>query len=231
MLADARLLEGDGRFDVVQGAIAAASNGGLAFRLDVAKHFDGSPPHDDALLADLSDAPAQREATTTTYFDYLNRLAELEAALRGNGQWALPHPWLMTFIGDSRVEPVVNAELAAIDPAADLGPLGQIVLSPIRPSAISSPLLRLPSHELSYALNLVRIPATGDPDETDRLVKANRAAYARIKAAGGTLYPVSALPLSQPVWRDHLGPAFERLQAAKRKFDPANVLTPGYEIF
>ena len=168
---------------------------------------------------------------TIAYRDYLHRLAPLEAALRANGQWHFPHPWLTTFIGDRQVESVVNAELAALKPPADLGPLGQIVLSPIRTSAISSPLLRMPSDELSYAFNLVRIPATDDRRAARRLVEANQAIYRRIKAAGGTLYPVSALSLSRRQWRDHFGPAFAQLEAAKRRFDPDDTLTPGYEVF
>ena len=123
------------------------------------------------------------------------------------------------------------AELAALEPPADLGPLGQIVLSPLRTSAISSPLLRMPSDELSYAFNLVRLPATGDRRAAGRLVEANQATYRRIKAAGGTLYPVSALALSRRQWRDHFGPAFAQLEAAKRRFDPHDTLTPGYEVF
>ena len=231
MLNDERLLSSEKRFDAVQGAIAFAPGGGIAFRIDAAKNFDGSAPDDDALLAGLSDDPALRQPTTIPYFEYLDRFAALEATLRENGQWRFPHPWLTTFIGDSQVESVVNAELDALNPAADLGPLGQIVLSPIRRSAISSPLLRLPADELCYAFNLIRIPATDDAGEASRLVDANRAVYERIKAAGGTLYPVSAFPLSQDEWRGHFGSAFGQLDAAKREFDPARILTPGYEIF
>jgi len=225
MLADARLLSGDQRFDAVQGAIVAPPSGDIAFRLDAAAFFTGD---DDVLPAGLSDDPAQRQPTTIAYVDYLNRFEPLEAALRANGQWSLPHPWLTTFIGDSQVESVVAAELDELNPAADLGPFGQIVLSPIRTSAISSPLLRMPSDDLSYAFNFIRMPATGD---ANRLVESNRAIYERVKAAGGVLYPVSALPLSEHEWRDHFGPAFDQLNAAKQQYDPSNVLTPGYEIF
>ena len=108
MLKDARLLAGDGRFDAVQGAILAAPPvAGLPARRREAPHRD--PPDDDALLAGLSDDPAQRQPSTLAYVDYLNRLAALEAALRANGQWFFPHPWLTTFVGDSRVESVVAA--------------------------------------------------------------------------------------------------------------------------
>ena len=231
MLKDERLLSGDNRFDAVQGAIVAAPSGGIAFRLDAAKNFNGHPPDDNDLLAGLSDDPAQRHPTTIEYFDYLNRLAPLAATLKANGQWFFPHPWLTTFIGDSQVESVVNAELGALILAADLGQFGQVVLSPIRRSAISSPLLRMPSDDLCFAFNLVRIPATDDANEANRLVAANKTTYGRVKAAGGTLYPVSAFPLSQGEWRDHFGSAFGQLDAAKQQFDPAKILTPGYEIF
>jgi cytokinin dehydrogenase len=227
MLEDARLLTADNRFDAVQGAIVNAG-GGLEYRLDAAKHFDWEPPDDRALLAGLSDDPGRRQPETLAYLEYLDRLAPLEAALRANGQWDLPHPWLTTFVGDAQVEAVVSAELAALDAAADLGPLGQVVLSPIRTSAIASPLLRMPPDDLCFAFNLIRIPATGD---AGRLVDANASAYERIRAAGGTLYPVSAFPLSRDEWRDHFGTEFDRLAAAKRTFDPDNTLTPGYEIF
>jgi cytokinin dehydrogenase len=231
MLRDERMLSGDNRFDAVQGAIVGAPSGGIAFRLDVAQTFNGDPPDDDVLLAGLSDDPAQRQPTTIGYFEYLNRFAAFEAALRANGQWFFPHPWLMTFIGDSQVEFVVNAELDALRPAADLGQFGQVALSPIRRSAIFSPLLRMPSDDLCYAFNLVRMPATSDANEADRLVDANKATYGRVKAAGGTLYPVSALPLSKGEWRDHFGSAFGQLDAAKQQYDPGQILTPGYEIF
>jgi cytokinin dehydrogenase len=231
MLKDERLLSGDSRFEAVQGAIVAAPRRGIAFRLDAAKHFNGNPPDDNDLLAGLSDDPSERELTTLDYFDYLNRLAPLEATLRANGEWFFPHPWLTTFIGDSQVESVLNAELRALNPAADLGQFGQIVLSPIRSSAIASPLLRMPSEDLCYAFNLIRIPATDDTNDANRLVDANKATYGRVKAAGGTLYPVSAFPLSQSEWRDHLGSAFGQLDAAKQEFDPCKTLTPAYEIY
>ncbi|MFC5262776.1 FAD-binding protein [Kribbella qitaiheensis] len=231
MLRDVRVLATDNRFDVVQGAIVAAPSGGLAFRLDAVKNFDGDQPDDDVLLAGLSDDPAQRQPTTIEYFEYLNRFAAFEAALRANGQWFFPHPWLMTFIGDSQVESVVNAELDALNPATDLGPFGQVVLAPIRRSAISSPLLRMPADDLCYAFNFVRMPTTNDASEAARLVAANKAAYERVNAAGGTLYPVSAFPMSKAEWRDHFGSSFDQLDVAKQQYDPDKILTPGYEIF
>src|SRR5262249_25079631 len=104
-------------------------------------------------------------------------------------------------------------------------------LTAIPRRTVGSPLARLPADALVYAFNLVRIPATDDAREIGRLIDDNRMAYERVRDAGGTLYPVSALPMARDDWQRHFGPAFARLSAAKRRFDPANRLTPGYPIF
>lgn len=230
LLTDERLLDGDGRFDAVQGAVLPTPDG-WRYRIDAyAALAGGRPPDDDALLAGLSDDRSAAEISTLSYVDHLNRLAALERLLRSNGQWSTPHPWLTTFLGDAHVESVASSVLAALDPG-DLGPFGQVVLSAFRREAVRSPLLRLPEDELCYAFNLIRIPAAADAAESDRLVRANRAIYDRILDAGGALYPVSAFPMTQRDWQRHFGPAWTQLREAKRRFDPHNVLTPGYEVF
>jgi cytokinin dehydrogenase len=230
MLADQRLLTGERRFEVVQGSVLANPAGGWTFRLDLVKELAGSPPDDTELLAGLADDRERAEPGTLAYLDYLDRLAALERALRANGQWWFPHPWLTTFVGDAAVETVVAGELAELTPAA-LGPLGQVALSPIPRESVTSPLLRLPSDRLCYAFNLIRLPPTDDPAVADRLVAANRDAYERVRDAGGTLYPVSAFPMSPADWRGHFGAAFGPLAEAKDEHDPGRVLTPGYEVF
>jgi cytokinin dehydrogenase len=230
LLNEERLLAADNRFDAVQGAVLPTP-AGWAFRLDAVKAFSADPPDDDVVLAGLSDDRARAQLSTLSYIAYLNRLAALEQTLRANGQWFFPHPWLTTFVGDAVVDAVVGRELELLLTPADLGPFGQVVLSAFPRQAVTTPLLRLPADDLVYALNFVRIPATSDPTEAQRLVTANRAAYERIAAQGGTLYPVSAFPMSRRDWRQHFGPVFHLLHDAKRTYDPGHILTPGYEIF
>jgi cytokinin dehydrogenase len=230
MLADERRLAADSRFDAVQGAIMPKPQG-WTYRLDAVKYLCGPVPDDDVLLAGLSDERSAAQLSTLPYRDYACRLAALEQALRANGQWSLPHPWLTTFVGDSQVDTVVDAELADMTPP-DLGTFGQVVLSAFRRDAITSPLLRLPADEVFFAFNLVRIPTGDDAGEVDRLVAANRATYERVRAAGGTLYPASAaLPMSPADWRAHFGPAFTSLSEAKQTHDPYHTLTAGYELW
>ena len=230
LLGDQRRLTREPRLEAVQGAVLAAPAGGWTFRLEVVKELSGSSPDDGELLAGLADDRPLAQPSTLPYLDYLDRLAALEQALRATGQWWFPHPWLTTFVGDAAVESVVAGELAELTPA-DLGPLGQVAISPILRQSVRSPLLRLPADRLCYAFNLIRLPPTDDPNEARRLVTANRAAYKRVRDAGGTLYPVSALPMSPADWRNHFGAAFGPLGEAKDAHDPGRVLTPGYEVF
>jgi len=184
MLADERLLAHERRFERVQGAVLPAPSGGWTFRLDLVKEPPADPPDDDALLAGLSDDRPRAESSTLPYLEYLDRLAALERLLRSEGRWSFPHPWLTTFVGDPAVESVAAAELAGLAPA-DLGPLGQVVVSPILRESVRTPLLRLPPDPLGFTFNLVRFPPTDDAAEARGLVTANRAVYERVRAAGG----------------------------------------------
>ena len=228
LLDDQRLLIRAERFEAFQGAVLPTPDG-WGFQLDAVAHLSEAGPDDDALTG-LSDDRSAAVITDLSYLEYLDRLAPLEHKLRANGQWFHPHPWLTTFLGDSNVEAVVTDELARLTPA-DLGTFGQVVLSAFRRGAVGSPLLRLPPDELVYAFNLIRFPTTDDRTEAHRLVEANRAIYERLRMAGGTLYPVSVFPMSPDDWREHFGSEWTRLRDAKARFDPRNVLTPGYEVF
>jgi cytokinin dehydrogenase len=208
ILGDQRLLASERRFEGIQGAVLAAPTGGWMFRLDLVKDLSGDPPDETALLAGLSDDRARAEPTNLPYLDYLDRLAALERLLRSGGWWPFPHPWLTTFVGDAAVEAVAAGELAKLTPA-DLGPLGQVVISPILRESVRTPMLRLPPDPVCYTFNLVRLPATDDAVGAGRLVTANRAIYERVRDAGGTLYPVSAFPMSAADWRTHFEATFD----------------------
>lgn len=117
MLSQQRLLAAEDRFDVLQGAIVPAPATGWSFRIDAASYvFDDNTPEDRRLLAGLYDDRLQAKISTLSYFDYLDRLAALERLLRSNGQWSNPHPWLMTFVGDSQAEALVGNELQKLRP-------------------------------------------------------------------------------------------------------------------
>ena len=113
----------------------------------------------------------------------------------------------------------------------DLGPFGRITFYPMQTRAFRSPLVRMPEGEVAFPFNIVRIPGAIEGEKLEQMLAQNRALYERIRKAGGALYPVSAFPMSSEDWKQHFGPRWPQLSEAQRRYDPDNVLTPGYEVF
>jgi cytokinin dehydrogenase len=150
--------------------------------------------------------------------------------LKSSGHWFNPQPWLLTFLRGSDAEKIAGEILAELTDA-DLGPFGRITYCPMFTSAIRTPLVRMPDEEVVFPFNLIRIPASNDSAQVERMIAQNRVLYERIRDAGGVLYPVSAIPMSPDDWKDHFGLKWRRFEEAARHFDPRSILTPGYDIF
>ncbi len=94
------------------------------------------------------------------------------------------------------------------------------------------PLYKVPEATLFFELRMQRrASAVAAPDHTQMLA-ANAALLERLFASGGKVYPPFAPALSGEQWRMQYGAStWARFAAAKEKYDPSNVLTPGAGIF
>jgi len=64
------------------------------------------------------------------------------------------------------------------------------------------------------------------------MLAQNRRFYDLAVSLGGTRYLIGAIPDMTPrEWRGHFGGDWFRLVAAKRRYDPDHVLTPGQGFF
>jgi cytokinin dehydrogenase len=229
--ADQRRVLADVRFDYLQGAILPDGAGGWRYQLDGAILYWGDAIPDDAkALAGLSDERGARIIRDATYGDDMLAFAKFAQLLKSSGHWFNPQPWLLTFLRGSDAEKIAGEILAELTDA-DLGPFGRITYCPMFTSAIRTPLVRMPDEEVVFPFNLIRIPASNDSAQVERMIAQNRVLYERIRDAGGVLYPVSAIPMSPDDWKDHFGLKWRRFEEAARHFDPRSILTPGYDIF
>jgi cytokinin dehydrogenase len=122
-----RLFPRDQRFEGLQGAVLPAPAGGWTFRLDAVKASSGTPPAA-ALLAGLSDVRPKAEPSTLGPPRPPHPVHRPEAAGALQRPVVVPATVAGHLVGHSSVEPLVAGELAELSPA-DLGPLGQIVVS------------------------------------------------------------------------------------------------------
>lgn len=229
LAADQQRALADDGFDQLQGAVVPDGNGGWRYQLDGAIFYDGEQPARETAIKGLSPI---RSATVTADFGYRDdalAFVRLESLLRSNGHWFNPQPWLFSFLPATSAERVVRDVIGQLS-NDDVGPFGRLTFYPLRREAFRAPLVRMPDEAVAFVFNIVRIPASGDATQIARMIADNRRIYDRVRDAGGVLYPVSALPMSPDDWQRHFGPAWPRLRDARRKYDPNNLLTPGYNL-
>ncbi len=241
-------------FDYLEGQVVAGPNGGWRFMLEAAyfytplgnstppkrpgqpdpnKQPNGPPgkkqqPDDNKLLKHMRDNRAEAVIADQSYFDFLNRLASTIAFLKQIGVWTFPHPWIDEFVPGRAVVQHVSEVLADLT-LADTGQ-GPILLYPIKTNQIDLQFFSLPQEPVAFLFSILRT-ATPDPAVVQQMIADNRSIYERNRDLGGTRYAIGAVPFTQQDWQRHFGAAWPAMVAAKQRYDPGNVLTPGQGIF
>ncbi|MBM7789856.1 FAD-binding protein [Tenggerimyces flavus] len=206
--AQLRLLERGG-VDHLQGSVLVGDSRQYVLEVGV---FDGA--------AELDASAQVDELPYAAYVHGFDRFTEL---LRSTGEWSLAHPWFLTFLPSSTAVEVASSIVHSLQ-ASDLGAHGRVLFYPVPTAALRTPLLRVPSEPVAFVFNLIRFGP-------ESLVAQNARFYKQVREAGGVLYPVSALPWSPADWREHFGVLWPGIVQDKERFDPAHLLTPGYELF
>jgi FAD/FMN-containing dehydrogenase len=217
--ADLALLAKDGRFHHLDGRGAGRPGGGVGYYVEGGAFYDApSTPDEAKLTAGLKFA--KKTATPMTYEQYFRR----EEAC---GACATPQqkPFVYLCIPASQYVQYTSGILASPAESAFLVPR----MSAWRRNAIKRPLTRMPDDEIIYRFQLSRTLPTGT--DTQSMIALNRTLYERARDMGGFRMTSSAVPMTQADWMRHYGPVWPTVQAAKRKYDPKNVLTPGHGMF
>jgi len=232
-LADQLTLLRDGRFSYLEGQVQPRPDGapGWRFMIEAASYFTPpAAPDPAALLAGLSDDRPAATITPTTYLGWAFRLDPAVEFLKAIGDWFRPHPLLDLFVPASQALRVVGDGLATLTPA-DIG-IGPILLYPVRTRRFTRPLFRVPAEPEAFLFSLLRTTANSDEALLASQLASNRALFEANRDAGGTWYPIGAIAeYDRGDWRQHYGPLWSTVEAAKREFDPGNVLTPGQRMF
>lgn len=167
---------------------------------------------------------------TQTYEEYLNRLTEGHLKAVASGAKFVPHVYMHSFLPEDGALSMLDYLLGT--PGAALG-ADEIAVFPVVRANFTRPLLRLPPSALAYHLRIYRIATQeGDPDHLQMLTLNERECLPRIFGSGGTVYlPFSPLLNSQQILQQFGDTVWERFRAAKSRYDPRGILTPGAGLF
>ena len=217
--ADLALLAKEGRFQHLDGRGAARPAGGVGYYVEGGAFYDApNNPDEQKLTAGLKFA--KKTATVMTYEQYFRREEVCTVCTT-----PLQKPFVYLCIPASRYVEYTSGILSSPTEFAFLVPR----MSAWRRNAIKRPLTRMPDEEIIYRFQLSRILPAGT--DTGSMIALNRKLYERAREIGGYRMTSSAVAMSQDDWKQHYGSVWQTVEAAKVKFDPKNVLTPGHGMF
>jgi FAD/FMN-containing dehydrogenase len=226
-LADQAALAHSGAPDLLNGRLIRTPQGTWDYVLTAARFIaradaGGAAPE---WLSGLHPARAAAPVITPIR-TYLERRTASVAAGKAK---ALPNPSLVLVLPAAATGAFIDELLASPELAAGIW---FFEMSPKIPARHGRPLQKMPASALAYELRMQRRATAVDAPDHRAMLAANAALVATAMQRGGKIYPPFAPILSAAQWREHYGSeTWARFAAAKRRFDPDDVLNPGAGIF
>ncbi|MFC5664848.1 FAD-binding protein [Kitasatospora misakiensis] len=228
-LADQEKVMLERRFDLQVGdASLNAAGTGWRYKVEGVVHYDGTAAPDRAeLVRGLRCVAADTTFVDQTAREYAYRVDAFADYLQAAGLWSQPKPWMSLFLPASTTETFMR-EASALLTQEDLG-AGLLLFYPFRTDVFTRPMTVMPDEPVGFHFDLLCFPTPG-ADHAAAL-RRNRRLYDRAVQLGGKRYLIGAIPgLTRADWRRHYGSRWGRAVAAKHRFDPAGILTPGQGI-
>lgn len=152
-----------------------------------------------------------------TFMEFAHRLQEFVAMMTQMGVWDGPHPWCDLFLPEARTLDFAKEAIETFEAP----PNGVLLTYVFKRSAIDVPMMALPDSEWFFLVDLLR---NAPPDQVPAMLAENDRLCALGASMGAGIYPIGAMPAAD--W-SALYPAWDKLMAAKRAYDPDGLMTPG----
>jgi cytokinin dehydrogenase len=155
--------------------------------------------------------------------EFFTRLDNLFALWKRGGFWDYAHPWMECVLPWQTTGMYISQVLANLPPQALVG--GHILLWPARGAASSAPLFMRPSSDFLMGFGI--LPAVPKPFVAEVLPRLKMASQASTMM-GSKRYLSGWLDFDHAAWKAHYGQEWNAVVAAKQKFDPHQILNPGF---
>ena len=188
------------------------------------EYGEGEEPDDQVVLAGLT--PYRHlETSDYTQLEFCCRMDPVFELWRRGGYWDMHHPWTETTLPWDTAREFIESVLAITPPQA-LGPGGHILLWPAYARTSDVPLFMHP--EGDYVMGWGILP--GVPTRfLDRALNQLDLCSDLSIHYGGKRYLSGYITFDTPEkWAQHYGDQWPRMLAAKKRFDPDNILGAGF---
>lgn len=219
LLELAQLVE-QGQFEQLSAVGTLDFAGVWSFHIDAVLPIDGEPD------STPYGGDARVERSRLSRLAYSTRLDAGMHAWDAAGLWRAPHPWVDVFVPAAALNEFAGETLAGLTPTT-LGSEGAMILIYPLVARGATPRLALPTGELVYLFDVLRCVPGARPSLIDELMVENRRIHDQALAMGGCMYPIGAVDMSPTDWARHFGRGWSDFIAAKRRFDPGDLLGHG----
>jgi len=225
-LADQSQAAADGRFDSQRGVLSKGKDGKWIFTMEVGKVYSSSAEPNLASLQSGLRFDSAAAPVRMTYKDFLFRFEVENAA---NLATLLPQQerqYLTMWMPASTTRDYLSYLFSKVVS------FNRLSAYPMNTNRFTRPLFRVPEEKQAFAVWLFHASPRGNLEARSTVMASNRDLLAKMTALGGKRYAPYTGVMSPADWQEHFGPeVWRRLSAAKKKYDPNNVLTPGPNMF
>ncbi|KAI4297690.1 hypothetical protein L6164_037569 [Bauhinia variegata] len=206
---------------------------GIIYVLELVKYYNNESQkivdkEIQEIISGLNFLPTLIYEKDASYEQFLNRVYTEELALRSQGLWDLPHPWLDLFVPKSRISDFNEGVFKGILLKQNLT-AGYSQVYPTnrnkwdgRMSAIT------PDEDVFYLVSLLY---TSGFDQLKAYQTQNQQILQFCKDAGIQIKQYLSREETQERWVEHFGPKWKVFEERKAAFDPKHILSPGQRIF
>jgi FAD/FMN-containing dehydrogenase len=184
----------------------------------------GETVDDEAFLDGLS---YYRRLETVEYSqnEFCNRLEPIFELWQRAGAWEMAHPWMEVILPWDKAQEYIELAQSNLPPQA-LGAGGHVLLWPAYTGTSDAPLFMHP--EGKFVMGWGILPAVPEKFLGQALSQLEMASELAI-AFGGKRYLSGYITFdSVERWAAHFGDEWPRVVAAKAKFDPDGIFSPGF---
>jgi cytokinin dehydrogenase len=188
------------------------------------EHDEGEEPDDAELLGELSFYRHLRTETWTQR-EFCYRLTPFVELWERVGNWGMAHPWTEAFLPWEGAADFIELVQENLPPQA-LGPAGSVLMWPTHTEACEAPLFVRPSGDKVMGWGV--LPAIPGPFLAEVLPRLDMLSGLAI-ASGGKRYLSGYVSFeSAERWAEHFGERWPDVLAAKERFDPQRIMSPGF---
>lgn len=188
------------------------------------EYDDGEEPNDEEALASLS-YYRHLETCEYSFLEFCERLVPIFQLWDRSGYSDMAHPWMETVLPWDKACEYIEYVLSNLPPQT-LGPGGHILLWPSRGDTSATPLLMIPDDE--YVIGWGLLPGVPKKYLDQALEQLDMASELSI-GYGGKRYLSGYITFdTEEKWAAHFGDRWPMIKAAKKRFDPAGIMNPGF---